>query len=124
MASELSRDLAHPAAERDEAKIAEWRTGEREQEPDVLYVCVQSIGATAGRTESAICELAMSQGHLTLVTLSNLGAVLGDCCVVLSLLPRMLTGGGLSAGLAGAAFGAGRCGPGRTESEPLVKGPA
>jgi hypothetical protein len=44
--------------------------------------------------------------------------------VVLSLLPRMLIGDGLSVDLAGAAFGAGRCGAGRSESKPLIKGPA
>ena len=73
---------------------------------------------------SAICELAISQGHLTLVTLSYLGAVLSEFSVVLSLLPRMLIGDGLSVDLAGAAFGAGRCGLGRSESKPLIKGPA
>jgi hypothetical protein len=75
------------------------------------------------RAYSAICELAISRGHLTLVTLSNLGPVLSEFSVVLSLLPRMLTGDGLSVYLAGAAFGAGRCGLGRSESKPVIKDP-
>ena len=82
------------------------------------------VVAVLMRADSAICELAISQGHLTLVTLSNLGAVLNDFSVVLSLLPRMLIGDGLSVDLAGAAFGAGRCGLGRSEYKPLIKGPA
>jgi hypothetical protein len=38
-------------------------------------------GPSAGlsvATESAICELAIIRGHLTLVTLSNLGPVLSE----------------------------------------------
>jgi len=99
----ITRSEHHPAT-------SEWRI------PNCHPIPLTNIRAS-------ICELAISQGHLTLVTLSNLGAVLSKFSVVLSLLPRMLTGDGLSVDLAGAAFGAGRCGlagvnPGRSSKDP------